>query len=427
MDQSLNIPDSEYPRIVIIGAGFAGMKLATKLKSKDYQVVLVDKNNYHQFQPLYYQVAMAGLEPSSISFPLRKVFQDCKNVFIRCAELQSINTQKNCIYTSEGHLSYDKLVIATGVGTNFYGNKNIESSAFTLKTVSDAIQIRNEMLNDFEKAVLTNDFLERQGYIDTVIVGGGPTGVELAGALAEMKHYILPKDYKELDHEEVDIYLIQSGNCVLPGMSEKARNASLKYLEELGVTVLLNNRVTDYDGEFVHTNTGEKIRTRKLIWAAGVSGKQIKGLETAYGRGNRLLVNPQNEVDGLDSVYAIGDAALMLNESEYGHPQVAQVAIQQADNLANNLIKGKQKDFFYKDLGSMATIGRNKAVCDFPRFSMKGFFAWVIWLLVHLMAILGVKNKLFVIINWFWNYATYDQSLRLIIKPKQPIGTEKPH
>lgn len=425
MDQSLNIPNSEYPRIVIIGAGFAGLSLAKKFKRKDFQVVLVDKNNYHQFQPLYYQVAMAGLEPSSISFPLRKVFQDCKNVFIRCAELSSVDTDNKCIYTTEGTLDYDQLIIATGVGTNFYGNKNIEKSAFTLKTVSDAIQLRNEMLDDFEKAVLTKDFLERQGYIDTVIVGGGPTGVELAGALAEMKKYILPKDYKELDHEEVDIYLIQSGNCILPGMSEKSQKASLKYLQQLGVTVLLNNRVTDYDGEFVHTNTGEKIKANKLIWAAGVAGTQIKGLEGRYGRANRLVVNDLSQVEGLVDVYAVGDAAIMTNESDYGHPQVAQVAIQQANNLAKNIIKNKQQAFKYKDLGSMATIGRNKAVCDFPRFSMKGFVAWLIWLLVHLMAILGVKNKLFVIINWFWNYVTYDQSLRLIIKPKPQRPIEK--
>lgn len=417
---SLNIPDTNKQRIVIIGAGFAGLTLARKMAKSEMQVILIDRNNYHQFQPLFYQVAMAGLEPSSISFPLRKVFQNNKNVIIRICELQSVDSESNMITTSLGDLKYDHLVLSMGATTNFYGNKQLEENSLTLKSTEDALNLRNQILLDYETALLTPDYDERQGYIDIVIVGGGPTGVELAGALAEMRNYILPKDYTELDNSEVDIYLIQSGDHLLQGMSEKSSQKALKFLTAIGVNVQLDTRVTAVDGEFVHTDKKEKIRARKVIWAAGITCKSIDGIRTdCYSRGNRLAIDGSLKVNGYDNIYALGDIASMVYEgNEKGHPQVAQVAIQQASHLSKLLKSKTTKPFKYKDLGSMATIGRNKAVVDLPSFSFTGFFAWVAWLFVHLASLIGVKNRVFVLMNWMWNYVTYDQSLRLIIRSK---------
>ena len=415
---SLNIPSSNQERIVIIGAGFAGLRLAKKLSRRNFQVVLIDRNNYHQFQPLYYQVAMAGLEPSSISFPLRKLFQHRHNVFIRICELQSISSADKEIQTSLGSLSYDRLVLALGAKTNFFGNKKIEEHAYSLKTVGEALTLRNSILQDYEAALLETDYDERQGLIDIVIVGGGPTGVELAGALAEMKSHILPKDYHELNNKEVDIYLIQAGPDLLAGMSEKSSRKAEDFLKKIGVHVLKDTRVTEFDGKFVHTNTGQKIRTNKVIWAAGIVCPDIEGIpKDSRGRGNRIKVDQQCRVAHMDDVYAIGDLAVMEEEKyEYGHPQVAQVAIQQADFLARKIIKKDNRVFEYKDKGSMATIGRNKAVCDLPFLSFTGFSAWVVWLFVHLFSLIGSKNKVIVFLNWIYGYLTYDQSLRLIIQ-----------
>lgn len=414
----LNIPDSPYPRIVIIGAGFAGFNLAKKLSRKQFQIVLIDKYNYHQFQPLFYQVAMAGLEPTSIVFPLRKAFQKNKNVHIRIAEVTGVDADNKKIDTSLGRIYYDQLVIANGAKTNFFGDKNFENHTFGMKTLSESLALRNAILTDLESALMTPDYQDRQGYIDIVIVGGGATGVELAGALAEMKHYILPKDYPELDEQEVDIYLIHGGPRLLMGMSDKSGNEAYKFLTKLGVKVMLNKRVIAFDGNEVETKDGEKIHAHKVIWAAGITGNTLSGIpEDVIVQGGRIAVNRQHVVRKMEDIYAIGDIAYMTTDKyPEGHPQVAQTAIQQSNNLANNLIKGQSNPFEYKDLGSMATIGRNKAVADLPKFHFSGLLAWLLWLFVHLTSLIGFRNKVFVLINWLWNYLTYDQSLRVIIR-----------
>jgi len=419
----VNIPETNRERIVIIGGGFGGLELARKLAKSNYQIVLVDKNNYHQFQPLFYQVAMAGLEPSSIAFPFRRIFQKSKDAYVRVAEVFEIDTQNKTISTSLGDMWYDHLVIAIGADTNFFGNEQIAKNAIPMKSVSEALFLRNTILSDYETSVTIRDFEERQKYIDIVIVGGGATGVEVAGALAEMKKYVIPKEYKELNYEEIDIHLLQGADQLLKGMSEKSSKAALKFLTDLDVKVQLNCRVVDYDGKYVYTKDGSKIPTLKLIWAAGITGNKLKGIQDdALTYGNRLKVDAHHQVQGLENVYAVGDIAFMENEQyEYGHPQVAQVAIQQAKNLARNFkqqLRGKELSAFkYKDKGSMATIGRNKAVVDLPGFSFNGNLAWFAWLAVHLFAIIGVKNKIFIFLNWLWNYVMYNQSLRLIIRP----------
>ncbi len=427
---AINIPETDQKRVIIVGAGFGGLTIARKLAKSNYQVLLLDRNNFHQFQPLFYQVAMAGLEPSSISFPLRKIFQNNENVFIRMAEFESVVPGENLIHTSLGSISYDFLVIATGVDTNFYGNESIQENAFTLKSVAEALYLRNAVLKDYESALAEADYAERQSYIDIAIVGGGPTGVELAGSLAEMKKYILPKDYREINPHEVDIYLIQSAPCLLKGMSSEASEKALKFLETLGVKVRLNTRAVAFEDNVLILDDETRIPCRKVIWAAGITGVKIPGLsEESKANGNRIGVDLQSRVKGHSNIFAIGDIALMQEEGfEYGHPQMAQGAIQQAKLLARNLMaaeKGKAwKDFSYRELGSLATVGRNKAVADLPGFKFQGFFAWVLWLIVHLKSILGVRNKIIVLFNWIWNYLTYDQNLRLIIRHK--TGEEKP-
>lgn len=427
----INLPETGNERIVIVGGGFAGLTLARKLARLDYQIVLIDKNNYHQFQPLFYQVAMAGLEPSSIVFPLRKYFRKKSNVFIRVTEVEAIDPTNKKLRTPLGIVNYDYLVLATGADTNFFGNEAIMRHCIPMKSVSEALFLRNRILSDYEKALSMTDYDVRQQYIDIVIVGGGPTGVEVAGALAEMKKYILPKDYPELRVEEIDIHLIQSGDQLLKGMSEPAANKALSFLRKLGVNVILNNRVTDVDAERVYLQEGDPIPARKVIWAAGIRGNTIPGLnDETITYGNRLIVDQNLQVLGYTDIYALGDLAYMETEAyPQGHPQVAQVAMQQARHLAGNfkrrLRKKPEQPFRYKDLGAMATIGRHRAVVDLPNWKFQGAFAWLVWLFVHLFQILGVKNKLFVFINWVWNYFTYDQSLRLIIRPVRKGGDEE--
>ncbi len=427
----LNIPDPGYKRIVIVGGGFGGLTLAQKLANTTYQVILIDRNNYHQFQPLFYQVAMAGLEPSSIIFPFRKVFQNAPNVLFRVAEFEEVFPDEKYIMTDKGRLKYDYLVISLGADTNYYGNEKVMNNALPMKSVSEALSLRNAILEDYEKALLTNDEAERQALMDIVIVGGGPTGVEVAGALAEMRKDVMPKEYKELNYKDIDIHLIHGGEILLKGMSEHAGKAAERYLTDLGIMIKLDVNVIDYDGETVTMTDGTTLHSRKVIWAAGIVGNVVNGLpKEATVRGRRLKVNRLNQLEGSKDIYAVGDIAYMEeveNEKfKEGHPQVAQVAIQMAKNIAHNfkaLERAKKtKAFCYSDLGSMATVGRHKAVVDLPFWRFQGFFAWFIWLFIHLFAIIGLKNKIFIFINWVWSYITYDQALRLIIRPKEKRG-----
>ena len=423
----LNIPETNQKKVIVIGAGFGGLQLAQHLADdNDFQVVLIDKNNYHQFQPLFYQVATAGLEPSAISFPLRLAFHNHPNVHVRVASVTKIMTEANTIETDLGELQYDYLVLAIGADTNFFGNQNIQERALPMKSVGEALGLRNRLLENFEKALVCDNQEDRVGLMNVVVVGGGPTGVEVSGTLAEMKIHVLPKDYPELDFDLMQIHIIESGAELLGPMSKNAQIKSKEYLEQLGVNVRLGTRVTDFDGKYVYINDGTTIRTNNLVWAAGVKANGIEGINPeVLARGGRMKVNRYSQVEGYQNIFALGDVAFMTEEKyPNGHPQVAQPAIQQGKLLAKNLrnlIRGNTlTEFFYKDLGSMATVGRNLAVVDLPFWRFQGFFAWLTWMFVHLMAIVGVKNKLLIFINWLWNYVTYDQSLRLIIRAKSP-------
>jgi NADH dehydrogenase len=426
-------------KVVIIGAGFAGLRLARKLNNKPgFEVYLIDRYNYHQFQPLFYQVATAALDASNISFPLRKAFQKTKNVHVRIEELKSIHPEQKKIITSNEEISYDVLVVATGADTNFFGNQKVATNAFPMKSVVEALQLRHRIIQNFEDALLTKDPAEIQRLLNIVIVGGGPTGVEVSGALAEMKRYVLPKDYPELDFNRMNIYLLEGGDRTLGTMSEKSSEDSCRYLKKLGVTVMTKTIVKDYDGQNALLADGRTIPTYTVIWAAGIKGNIPEGVDKSLiVRGNRIKVDRQNRMLGFNDVYVLGDLAYMETpEWPQGHPQVASVAIQQADVLYENLKRVERKsselyDFEYNNKGSMATIGRNLAVVDVPKpkLHIRGLFAWLIWMGLHLFLILGVKNRLMVFINWIYNYFTYDQSLRLIFKefyrPRIPVDETK--
>lgn len=420
-----NIPDNGLTRIVLIGGGFAGIKFLKKMRKKNVQIVLLDKNNFHQFQPLLYQVATAGLEPSSISFPIRKILQKEQNIHFRIAEVQEVMHDEKEIRTNIGYLKFDYLVLAMGADTNYFGQEEIEQNALSMKSASDAIFIRNTILQNFETALLQNSPDEALQYMNIVLVGGGPTGVELAGALAEMKRYIFPKDYPELDISKMRIVLYEASDTLLNGMSKSSSNASRKYLERLGIEIRLNTRVENYNGTFLELSDGSILPSRTVIWAAGIKTPHIKGFSNeVIGSQGRFIVDRYNRILGYKDVFAVGDNAFMTT-SKYpsGHPQVAQTAIQQASRLALNLsliLKGKNelKEFEYKDKGSMATIGRNLAVADLPNIKLKGFIAWMLWSFVHLFTIFGLKNKIITFLNWMWSYWSYDQSLRVLIRPK---------
>lgn len=409
--------------VTVIGGGFAGIQLVRQLDERLFNVLLIDKINHHQFQPLFYQVATSQLEPSSISFPLRNVFKGKKNLQIRLTEVVTINESTNTITTTIGDFQYDYLVIAIGCKTNFFGNQEIEKNAFTLKTTYDAITIRNHILQTFENIISADENI-KESLLNLVIVGAGPTGVELAGAFAEIRKNILPKDYPGIDFSKFKIILIEGSKNTLNSMSENAKIASRKYLDEMGVIIRTETIVAHYDGKVLTLKNGDIIKTKTVIWAAGVTGNTILGLsESYYGNSNRLKVNGLNQVIGSQNIFAIGDIAMMETiKYAKGHPQLANVAINQAKNLAENLkliFRNKDtKNFEYNDLGSMATIGRNKAVVDLPFFKFQGYFAWLIWMFLHLMLIVSVRNKLIIFINWAWAYFTKDTSLRLILKQK---------
>lgn len=424
-----NIPETSKKRIVIIGSGFGGLLLARKINKKIYQVVLLDKNNYHQFQPLFYQVATAGLEPSAISFPLRKIFQKKKDIHIRICEVKELLSLENSVLTDIGRVNYDYLVIATGADTNFYGNQEIIKNAMPMKSVSEALYIRNQLLSNFELALVTKDEELKRALLNIVVVGGGPTGVEVSGTLADMKKTVLPKDYPELDFNLMTITLVEAGDRILASMNEISSKHANKFLEKNGVKVLVSTRVDGFDGDTIRFVNGETIISKTLIWAAGVKAISILKINTeSVHQSGRIIVDGYNKVNGYENIFSIGDVCIMFADEKFknGHPQIAQPAMQQGKLLAKNLKKiaiGKPlKPFTYSDLGSMATVGRNYAVVELPFYKFQGLRAWLFWMLVHLMSIVGVKNRLLIFINWVWNYISYDQSLRLIIKPKRREG-----
>ena len=421
-----NIKRNEQRRVVVVGGGLGGLKLVSSLRDTDFQVVLVDKNNYNQFPPLIYQVASAGLEPSNISFPFRRLFQGWKNFFFRMAEVQHIDTEEKAIKTSIGTIHYDDLVLAAGATTNFFGNKNIEASALPMKSVSESMRLRNTILQNLERAETEDNEARKQALMNIAIVGGGPSGVEIAGVLAEMKQTILPRDYPDLDTSCMHIYLINATPRLLGAMSERSSREAEKALKELGVEVMTNCMVTDYVDKELVLKDGQRISAETVIWVSGIKANNIDGIPTeSIGHAGRILVDRFNRVKGLKDVYAIGDQCIVEGDEAYpyGHPQLAQVAIQQAKTLAKNLIrqeKGEtEQPFSYHNLGTMATIGRKKAVVEIGKFKFGGFFAWLLWLIVHLRSILGVKNKTIVFLNWMWSYMNYKQSLRLILKAKR--------
>lgn len=420
----MNIPKSNLPRIVILGAGFAGIALARKLRNQNCQVVLLDKHNFHNFQPLLYQVATGGLEAGSIAYPVRKIIHDYKDYYFRLARVSEIDTRNSCVISDIGSLHYDYLVIATGSKTNFFGNKEIERNSMQMKTISQSLNIRSLILENFEQAVLSKDERERAFLMNFSLVGGGPTGVELAGALAEMKKAILQKDYPDLDISKMQINLIQSGDRILNTMSEKSSANAEKFLNRLGVNILKNVRVTGYDGRTISTNTNLAIESATVIWTAGVMGALVNGfpITSIEERAKRLKVNEFGQVRGFSNVFAIGDIAQMETEKyPFGHPQMAQPAMQQGTQIGENLIclmaGTVMKPFDYFDKGSMATIGRNKAVVDLPNVHFQGFFAWFVWMFVHLFSLIGFRNKAVVFLNWVYNYVRFDREGRLIVRP----------
>jgi len=412
-------------KIVIIGGGFGGLTFARKLcKKKDFDITLIDRFNFHQFQPLFYQVATAGLDASNISFPLRKVFQNDRNVHCRMADVKSIDTANNRVISDEQIFSYDKLVIATGADTNFFGNEQLIANTYPMKSTVEALQIKYRLLKNMEDALYEKDEKKLQSLMTVVVVGGGPTGVEMSGAIADMRRFVFPKDYPELDFSKMKIYLLEGSPRTLNGMSERSGSESRAYLTKLNVVVKTETIVSNYDGNTVTMQNGEKIDSAMVVWAAGIKGSIPEGIDkTIIVRGSRITTDRYHKISGTENVYAIGDVAYMETEKyPHGHPQVASVAIAQAISLSENMmasLKGNvQKEFEYHDKGSLATVGRNLAVVDIPKpkIHLKGFVAWMFWMTLHLFLLLGVKNRLAVFSNWMYNYITYDQNLRLIFK-----------
>lgn len=424
MKTAMDIPDKEgRKRLVIVGGGFGGLKLARKLKGDKFQVVLLDKNNHHIFQPLLYQVATAGIEPSAVSFPYRKIFKKRAHFHIRICEAQRVIPENNLLETSIGVLAYDYLVIATGCDTNYFGNDGIARQTMALKNTSEALFNRNRIIDSFEQAQNTGNEEKRRRLMTFAIVGGGATGIELAGALAEMRKFVLPQDYPDLDIDEMRIILIDGSSRLLSAFSEKSSREVAEYLKSRNVEIKLHVRVVNYGNNKLVLSDGQAIDTENVFWVAGVKANSLQGFPSeAYGAGNRLKVDGYNRLHGYSDIFAIGDTALMTSDAfPKGHPQVVQPAIQQAKNLIKNLQRMEQgrplSPFIYRNKGSMATIGRNHAVVELKNLRFGGFPAWAVWLFIHLMSIVGVKNRLFIFMDWMWSYFTYDPSLRIIIKP----------
>lgn len=432
---SINIQRNQKKRVVIVGGGLGGLRLAEDLYGSGMQVVLIDKNNFHQFPPLIYQIASAGIDPSSISFPFRQIFRKRKDFYFRMAEARMVDTEKKILQTSIGKIDYDYLVLAAGATTNFFGNKNIEEWAIPMKTVPEAMGLRNALLSNLERALTCATEEERQELLNVVIVGGGATGVEIAGALAEMRRYVIPYDYPDMDSSLMHIYLIEAGNRLLAGLSQESSQKAYEFLKSMGVDIQFGKMVTDYRDHKVVMKDGTEIPTRTFLWVSGIRANAMPGIDESHlGRGFRFKVDEYNRIPGVEDVFAIGDQCLQTSDAAYpnGHPQVAQVAIQQAKNLAKNLKLINQgadsselTAFHYKNLGSMATIGRNKAVVEIGKFRSQGFFAWVLWLVVHLRSILGVKNKMIVLLNWLWKYVSYNDSIRMITYATKPREVEE--
>ena len=432
---SINIQRNQKKRVVIVGGGLGGLRLAEDLYGSGMQVVLIDKNNFHQFPPLIYQIASAGIDPSSISFPFRQIFRKRKDFYFRMAEARMVDTEKKILQTSIGKIDYDYLVLAAGATTNFFGNKNIEEWAIPMKTVPEAMGLRNALLSNFERALTCATEEERQELLNVVIVGGGATGVEIAGALSEMKRYVIPYDYPDMDSSLMHIYLIEAGDRLLAGLSQESSQKAYDFLKSMGVDIQFGKMVTDYRDHKVIMKDGTEIPTRTFLWVSGIRANAMPGIDESHlGRGFRFKVDEFNRIPGVEYVFAIGDQCLQTSDAAYpnGHPQVAQVAIQQAKNLAKNLkkiVKGADSSqltaFHYNNLGSMATIGRNKAVVEIGKFRSQGFFAWVLWLVVHLRSILGVKNKMMVLLNWLWKYVSYNDSIRMITYATKPREVEE--
>ena len=432
---SINIQRNQKKRVVIVGGGLGGLRLAEDLYGSGMQVVLIDKNNFHQFPPLIYQIASAGIDPSSISFPFRQIFRKRKDFYFRMAEARMVDCEKKILQTSIGKIDYDYLVLAAGATTNFFGNKNIEEWAIPMKTVPEAMGLRNALLSNFERALTCATEEERQELLNVVIVGGGATGVEIAGALAEMRRYVIPYDYPDMDSSLMHIYLIEAGDRLLAGLSQESSQKAYEFLKSMGVDIQFGKMVTDYRDHKVIMKDGTEIPTRTFLWVSGIRANAMPGIDESHmGRGFRFKVDEYNRIPGVEDVFAIGDQCLQTSDAAYpnGHPQVAQVAIQQAKNLAKNLKRINQgadsnaiTAFRYKNLGSMATIGRNKAVVEIGKFRSQGFFAWVLWLVVHLRSILGVKNKMMVLLNWLWKYVSYNDSIRMITYATKPREVEE--
>ncbi len=422
----MNIPKVSLPRIVIIGAGFAGLKLARKLNTKQYQLILIDKNNFHTFQPLLYQVSSSGLEPDSIAYPIRKTLQGKPNTYYRLANVENVDIDNKTLNTNIGEIRYDHLVIATGATNNFFGNNNLERNAVPMKSLVDALDLRSKILGNFEKALNTTDLTERDRLMNFVIVGAGPTGVELSGALAELKSKILPKDFPDLDLRQMRINLVEAANRVLASMSEESSYKAEKYLKDLGVNIWKETFVEHYENNIIKTS-GETFHSNNLIWAAGVMGDFPGGINIKnIGRNNRIIVNEFCAIKNNPNIFVLGDAGLIQTETyPNGLPMLGSVAMQQGDYLAkqfNNKLKGKkEKPFIYKDKGTMATIGRNQAVVELKKFKFQGILAWFLWMFVHLMLLVGFRNRVVVFINWAWNYLKYNNGSRIIVRPYKKV------